>query len=125
MRADGYLRLTIQEFNALRLIHCWSVIDDGVQAELLTAGLDSKCGGYTEWMGVYESDSASVGWSWYESSAGRFEIVPRALGAIGTNLMLIGARGEDLGSNMTDDFLRSRLAVTQWQQSVQLGLRDN
>ncbi|GAB2916418.1 DUF4902 domain-containing protein [Paraburkholderia jirisanensis] len=125
MRVDGYLRLTIPEFNALRLTHCWSVPDDDVQAELVTAGLDSKCGGYTEWMGSRDSDPVTVGWTWYESSAGRFEMAPRKIGAIGTNLMLVGAGGEDLGRGVTDDFLRSRIATMQWQQSVQSGLDEH
>ncbi|MFC0694934.1 DUF4902 domain-containing protein [Paraburkholderia humisilvae] len=122
---DGYLRLTIAEFNSLRFTHCWSAEDDEVRAELRAAGLDSRSSGYTEWMGMFKDERISLGWSWYESNAMHFEMVPPELGAIGTNLMLMRESREDLGPGITNDFLRTRIAVMQWQASVQSSIRGD
>ncbi|WP_367619333.1 DUF4902 domain-containing protein [Paraburkholderia sp. CHISQ3] len=125
MSGDGYLRLTVIEFNALRLIHSWSVCDEEVQADLRVAGIALGLGGYTEWRGVCEQGCISVGWVWYETPTRRLEIAPRGIGPVGTNLMLVGANGKDLGRSVTDDFIRSRIAIMRWRHSVRAGLLDS
>lgn len=123
MLMDGYLRLKVAEFNALRFIHCWSAEADEVRADLRAAGLDSRTGGYTEWTCMFEGERISLGWLWYESSTERLEMVPPELGGIGTNLMLISENGKDLGLGVINDFLRTRISVMQWHASVQSSIR--
>jgi hypothetical protein len=125
MTTDGCVRLTVTELNSLRFIHRWSVYDEDVQAELRAAGIETISSGYTEWESPRDAGSVSIGWVWYETPGRRLDVAPRTVGAIGTNLMLIGATGHDLGRDIIDDFLRSHIAVMGWQQSVRSSLREH
>jgi hypothetical protein len=119
MCMDGYVRLTVVELNALRLSHRWSMQDDDLKLEYRAEGINSKLAGLTEWEGAHPTGQVYVGWGWYVNDMLRVELGP---GKMGSNLMLVGPNGEDLGGNVTSDFLRLHIVTTNWQIEVRSAL---
>jgi hypothetical protein len=116
--ADGYMRCTIPELHALKLIHLHTAIDeDDIDLPDRTQGcLPALIHGYTEWISDTEP-TVSLGWDWclewYEGQA-----QCRSLNMPRTNLMMIDQEGRDLGDQKTLKVLQDYLALFDWSNQV-------
>jgi hypothetical protein len=115
---DGYLRVTDTDLCGVRLEHLLSGLDDdgpgyaagGVGATTATLA------GFTEWVG-HCRPAVSIGWDWragHVAGAARYLRV----GPPRSNLMLVDARGRDLGFEFTAVHVGSWVDQQAWQQPV-------
>jgi hypothetical protein len=119
---DGYLRVTGDKLQQVRLEHLLSGLDDEAPGSM-TRGVGAAVAtlaGFTEWVGD-RKPVVSVGWDW--RAADRHG-APRYLrvGPPRSNLMLVDARGCDLGFEFTSVHVGCWLDQQCWQESVALFL---
>ena len=113
---DGYLRMTVETFRNLPLVHLLSGLDE--------EGLDSNqspadaCGisGYTEWISS-TSPVVTIGWDWrLDVSQGSPRYV--LTGFPRSNLMLLDADRRDLGPVRTVILLKAAVDGICWQEET-------
>ncbi len=116
LSADGYVRLTLEQFQAIVLRHLWSGLDPEDPASLHEGAIQTRITGYTEW--VSETVPAiTLGWDWQLQ-----ELSDRArylrMGSPKSNIMLVEARRNDLGAVKTSKMLQVAIDETAWQAAV-------
>ena len=113
---DGYLRMTVETFRDLPLVHLLSGLDeDGLDPHQSQA---DACGisGYTEWISS-TTPVVTIGWDWrldVSQGSPRYVLVgfPRS------NLMFLDAERRDLGSARTVVLLKAAVDVICWQEET-------
>jgi hypothetical protein len=115
---DGYVRLTLEQFRAVTLLHVLSERDP-VAPHPLTSG---ACGpaavimGITEWASQ-STPALSLGWDWQLPSAGGTGGYVR-VSEVRSNVMLTDAAGRDLGERATSARLDAEVDAFDWQKAV-------
>ena len=115
---DGYLRVSGEELRQVRLEHLLSGLDEELPqcAPGGTGATAATLAGFTEWVGDWQP-AISVGWDWQAGhSAGAAHYL--RVGPPRTNLMLIDARGRDLGFELTAFRVGLWLDQHSWQNAV-------
>ena len=113
--ADSYIRLTLEQLQAVRLEHLISDID----ADRPPAGgaaTATAISGYTEWASA-EVPRVSLGWDW-ELAPYEGGLRPRRLGLPRSNVMLVDAAGADLGPAASDAALARLVDQMDWQRAA-------
>lgn len=110
---DGYLRMTVETFRTLPLVHLLSGLDeDGHDPHASQA---DACGisGYTEWASS-TSPVVTIGWDWrLDVSQGSPHYVLEGLPR--SNLMFLDEERRDLGPARTATLLKAAVDVMFWQ----------
>ena len=110
---DSYLRLSLEQLQAVRLEHLISDID----ADRPPAGGEATAiSGYTEWASA-EAPRVSLGWDW-ELAPHDGGLRPRRLGLPRGNVMLVDADGADLGPAASDAALARMVDQMDWQRAA-------
>lgn len=109
--ADSYIRLSLEQLQAVRLEHLISDLDADPAP---TGGEATAISGYTEWASA-EAPRVSLGWDW--------ELAPhdgglRRLGLPRSNVMLVDAAGADLGPAASDAALARLVDRMDWQRAA-------
>jgi hypothetical protein len=118
LSADGYVRSTVAAFRALALTHLLSELDADVQAGSCRASGASAASivGFTEWSS-HTTPALSLGWDWRIATiAGQVRYERE--GEVRSNVMLIDARGRDLGVTATGVLLCVAVDMLGWEQVV-------
>ena len=115
---DGYLRVSGEELLRVRLEHLLSGLDDEAPSHTsLGAGATAATlAGFTEWVGHWRP-AISVGWDWQAGDAPG-AVHYRRVGSPRSNLMLVDARGRDLGFELTAFRVGLWLDQHGWQSTV-------
>lgn len=113
---DGYVRLTLEQFQAIVLRHMWSGLDPEDPASLHEGAIQTRITGYTEW--VSETVPAiTLGWDWQlQELSGRARYL--RMGSPRSNIMLVEALRNDLGAVKTSKLLQVAIDETAWQAAV-------
>jgi len=112
---DGYVRMPLATLDALSFDHLFSQCDDEFLQELCAQTVPAAVAGFSEWKS--RTDPAiSLGWGWFVHS--RSQRVLLAPENVRSNVMLIDARGYDLGPVQTANLFRLWLDGLSWQDSV-------
>lgn len=119
---DGYVRLTLEQLQAIVLRHLWSGLDPEDSTSLYEGAIQTRITGYTEW--VSETVPAiTLGWDWQLhglSSQARYLQV----GFLRSNIMLIDGLEQDLGLTQTDLLLEQAIDKIAWQGVVETQLTN-
>ncbi|MBU2849948.1 DUF4902 domain-containing protein [Acidithiobacillus ferrivorans] len=113
---DGHVRLALERFQTIVLLHLWSGLDPEDSASLHEGAIQTHITGYTEW--VSESTPIlTLGWDWQlQGSSGRARYL--RMGSPRTNVMLVDAFRNDLGAVKTSKTLQAAIDETDWQVAV-------
>lgn len=112
---DGYLRLTLAELKAMRLVHLCSAQDPSVKGMLDSLCIPFRQAGYTEWW--VPAIHLSIGWDWYVD--GTTMQVRMAPWDVRSNVMLVTVEAmADLGAKASEYLLRQYLASLSWPQQL-------
>ena len=113
---DGYVRLTLEQFQAIVLRHLWSGLDPEDPASLHEGAILTRITGYTEW--VSETVPAiTLGWDWQlQELSGQARYL--RMGSPRSNIMLVEALRNDLGAVKTSKLLQVAIDETAWQAAV-------
>ncbi|MCE5388546.1 MAG: DUF4902 domain-containing protein [Acidithiobacillus sp.] len=117
LSSDGYVRLTLDQFQAIALRHLWSGLDPEDHTSIHEGAVSTHITGYTEW--VSETVPAiTLGWDWQlHGLSGRARYI-RA-GSPRSNIMLIDGLQDDLGPVKTAKLLEAAVDETPWQTVVE------
>src|SRR5258708_2496227 len=110
--SDGYIRLTYAYFCKLLFRHRSSISDNALREELASQIIPAVRAGYCDWMDDSTMAQVSVSWAWFAIAEGVPELL--APGGVNSNVMLVSARGRDLGWSRTDQLLQRWLTRRQW-----------
>jgi Domain of unknown function (DUF4902) len=115
---DGYVRLTIAAFRAIRMTHLLSELDADVTLPPSTASgaCVASIVGYTEWASQ-TPPALSLGWDWRIATLGcrvRYE----RDGEVRSNVMLVDKQRRDLGAPATGALLCDAVDALGWEQAV-------
>lgn len=110
---DGYIRLTLTSFQALRFDARTAWVDRDLRSDLELENIFAIRAGYCEWAGGVRPARISVGWAWVEpAQAGDAEILHSS---ISSNVMLVDSNGRDMGARRTEALLRAWLSLIDWR----------
>lgn len=109
---DGYIRLSLASFLALRFDERIEWQDEDLRMDLGLEKIAAFRAGYCEWACATKLMRVSVGWAWLEESPPGGVVV--APGGISSNVMLVNPHGRDLGARRTESLLRSWLSFLKW-----------
>ena len=119
---DGYVRLTLEQFQAIPLVHILSGLDPDDPLPLHEGASRTHISGYTEWV----SEAAPVitlGWDWQmEGATGQARYL--RTGFPRSNIMLVDDLWRDLGPANTAKLLEAAIDKTAWQAAVRLHIMD-
>ena len=119
---DGYVRLTLEQFQAIPLVHLLSGLDPDEFPPLHEGASQTDISGYTEWV----SETAPIitlGWDWrMEGASGQTRYLRTGLPR--SNIMLLDDLRRDLGSAKTAKLLEAAIDKTAWQAAVQRHITD-
>ena len=113
---DGYIRLSFDRFRELTFTHLGSGCDPQFLAELVAQGIPASDAGFSEWISS-GTPAISIGWGWFilRSQSQRPLLAPDC---VRSNVMLINARGYDLGTAATSNLFRTWLDIHGWQDEA-------
>jgi len=121
MSPDGYLRMRFVDLCGLTFVHLFSSYDETLLDALHTEGVCAATAGISEWKSETDPE-VSLGWDWFvDSSSGR--LLPVRKG-VRSNLMLLDAKGYDLGPGATACLCAAWLGVFEWQPTVAGAVRS-
>lgn len=122
--ADGCIRLSFAELQAVPLVHLSSGLD-----EPFAGGESGECSrsaitGHTEWVSQGESPKISLSWDW-EMVGSSGETGLRRVGAPYSNVRIVDARCRDLEYEKSQLLQELCVDALDWQQTVlkEIGLR--
>ncbi len=119
---DGYVRLTLEQFQAIPLVHLLSGLDPDEPLPLHEGASQTNISGYTEWV----SETAPIitlGWDWrMEGSSGQARYF--RTGFPRSNIMLVDDLWRDLCPANTAKLLEVAIDKTAWQAAVRLRIMD-
>ena len=115
---DGYVRLTMAAFRAIRLNHLVSELDADPNPPPSSASgaCLASIVGYTEWASQAPA-ALSLGWDWCIATCGCRVLYVRA-GEVRSNVMLVDAQRRDLGALATGILLCDAVDALGWEQAV-------
>jgi hypothetical protein len=118
LSADGYVRLNLAALRAVQLTHLLSELDADMQTAHCRASGASAASivGFTEWVS-HTTPALSLGWDWRIATiAGQVRY--ERDGEVRSNVMLINARGRDMGETATGVLLCVAVDGLRWQRVV-------
>ena len=119
---DGYIRLTLEQFQAIPLVHLLSGLDSDEFPPLHEGASRTDISGYTEWV----SEAAPIitmGWDWrMEGASGQTRYL--RTGFPRSNIMLVDDLRRDRGHANTAKLLEVAIDKTAWQVVVQRQIMD-
>jgi hypothetical protein len=118
---DGYTRIGASQFRSLNLRLLFADTDPDLEQELTQAGLDVEKAGYCEWVGG-DSSAITVGWDWFFPRSNPVPMI--APGRIGTNVMLLGEGGYDLGPDVSNTLMTEILRSHPCQVTLSSHLKQ-
>jgi hypothetical protein len=115
---DGYVRLTLAAFCAIRLTHLLSELDADISPPRSSASgaCLASIVGYTEWASQ-TPPALSLGWDWRIATCGT-QVRYEREGEVRSNVMLVDARRRDLGAMATGVLLCDAVDTLGWEQAV-------
>jgi hypothetical protein len=115
---DGYVRLTMAAFRAIRLTHLLSELDadPNPPSSSASGACLASIVGYTEWASQAPV-ALSLGWDWRIATSGGRARYERE-GEVRSNIMLVNAQRRDLGAMATGVLLCDAVDVLGWEQAV-------
>jgi hypothetical protein len=118
---DGYIRLRLASLNTLTFVHLFSESDAGFLHELQSQTVPAIAAGFSEWKTMTDP-VISIGWGWFiHEDSERMLLAPDG---VRSNVMLIDARGYDLGSQRTSTLFGTWLSSFEWQSEVTMALTE-
>lgn len=75
-----------------------------------------RCMGFTEWTGVQDGHSISLGWDWIRLDDGA--LVEHFDCPVRTNVMILDDKGYDLGHERSTIILQEKIRALAWQGDV-------
>jgi hypothetical protein len=118
---DGYIRLPLASLNSLSFEHLFSDSDADFLQELREQTVPARSAGFSEWKSN-TNPAISLGWGWFiHSESERLMLAPDG---VRSNVMLIDARGYDLGPGQTSNLFCSWLDTFEWEVAVSVALHD-
>lgn len=111
--SDGYIRLTYPRFCSLLFPHRSSFHDNALREELASRDIPVVRAGYCDWMDDTTMAQVSISWAWFATAEDLPEVL--APGGVNSNVMLVSARGADLGWSRTDSLLQRWLTQREWR----------
>ena len=115
--ADGYVRLSLQELEAITLSHLISCLDEQGGARAMSAAVATDITGYTEWVSA-GWPAISLGWDWQLAAAGQPAGL-RRLHAPRSNVMLVDDSSRvDHGQVKTATLLEFYVDRQPWQAAT-------
>ena len=119
---DGYVRLTLEQFQAIPLMHLLSGLDPDEYPPLHEGASRTHISGYTEWVSE-GTPVITLGWDWrMEGASGQARYL--RTGFPRSNIMLVDDQRRDLGPANTAKLLEATIDKTAWQAAVRLPIMD-
>ena len=118
--ADSYIRLQLPALACESFVHKFSYADESFLEELNDQALGVSDAGFTEWQSECLNGNGAVislGFAWFRP-AGNSPQLFVAEDPVRSNVMLLDAKGYDLGPQATANLLRSWLTQFPWQSEV-------
>nr|WP_235366441.1 DUF4902 domain-containing protein [Burkholderia pseudomallei] len=109
---DGYVRLSLPQLARVSLAPICAAADDQILSELWDLGIGALRAGYCEWIDAHGAAPTTLGWSWFVDVERIWRIVPDSLTS---NLMIISAKGYDVGPANTRQCLLNWLTKFDWR----------
>jgi hypothetical protein len=116
MTHDGYIRIPAADFRSLNLELLDAAVDQDFQKTLARSGLTVSTAGYSEWTCEWADQTVTLGWDWFMLPADPWPLI--APGDIGSNVMLLGQGGYDLGSATSQSIILQSLQLMPWRESL-------
>jgi hypothetical protein len=111
---DGYVRLTFEQCQQVKLAHLISGLDENTPLELSKGATLAEITGYTEWVSA-TVPAISIGWDWELQGSHRGICRYRRTSQPRSNLMLIDAKHLDLGPEKTAALLGKIIDDFEWE----------
>lgn len=114
--ADGYIRLTSRQIQAIRLEHLISNLDQHTPADGDTRA--TQITGYAEWQ-TCSQPAITVGWDW-QIGIGTQGVEIQLINMPRSNIMLVDDHDQrlDLGQDKTALWLKKTFSTMSWQPAV-------
>ncbi|MGX2030058.1 DUF4902 domain-containing protein [Methylocaldum gracile] len=113
---DGYVRLTFETFRNLPLFHLLSCLDEDNPVLSSEGAILTMISGYTEWIST-TTPAITLGWDW-QLTASRGQALCVRIGEPRSNVMLVDAQQDDLGTVKTASLLKTAIDQLSWQDAV-------
>lgn len=113
---DGYVRLTLETFRAIPLVHLLSDLDGEDCAPYREGATFAAISGYTEWFSATRP-SITLGWDWQLTASQRQPCCVRT-GEPRSNVMFVDVKGRDLGPVQTARLLETAIDGVCWQEAI-------
>ncbi len=114
---DGYIRISLPQFQAIPLFHLLSGLEKSYPANILGGAIETEISGYTEWISNTKP-AITIGWDWVMGAL-HHVIVLRRISAPRCNVMLQDLSKRDLGPVDTVEHLEIFIDKLDWQATVQ------
>jgi len=125
MTHDFYLRIQVEQLPSLRFTHMASDVDlfdeeSAAACQREGASMAQPISGFTEWLSE-DQPAHSIGWDWVMAGPrGGLAIKDHTLR---TNIMLVDAKGLDVGRQGTEQALLALVADWDWPAEVLASLQ--
>lgn len=114
--ADGYIRLSFAELQAIALSHLISGLDENIPAAIPSGVTATDITGYTEWVSL-TTPAITIGWDW-QMGADHNGIQLRKISESRSNVMFKNEDGKDIGPEETMTMLEGLIDGLDWIDAV-------
>lgn len=114
LSGDSYIRLTLENFLAVPLVHLLSGLDDDRPLLPKQGACHFNISGYTEWVSN-TMPAITLGWDWGLDASQGPPLYVR-LGIARSNIMLVNALTHDLGAAKTSMLLEAAIDALDWRK---------
>jgi hypothetical protein len=115
--ADGYIRLTFDEFRRIELVHLISGLDEDAYEQPLDGAIQTDITGYTEWVSN-TTPAISIGWDWMIKITPNAKSIYQRSSEPRSNVMLIDTHGQDFGFSKSATLIETVIDDWGWKELV-------
>ncbi|MGS0894400.1 DUF4902 domain-containing protein [Burkholderia stagnalis] len=112
---DGYVRLSVAQLASINpdLLH--AACDERVLNDAWDLGLPACHAGHCEWIDTDWRPPITFGWCWLVDRDRVYRLLPNSMTA---NVMIVCAKGYDVGPERTQALLESWIGTLSWSADI-------
>ncbi len=116
MSDDGYIRLQYTAFQAIRLVHLLSGLDEDGPPEGRAGAVPTAITGYTEWVST-QIPVITIGWDW-QMLGGSMGIRLQRVSLPRSNVLFQNRHSVDVGPDRTTSLLEEIIDELDWEDQA-------
>ncbi|WP_175704741.1 DUF4902 domain-containing protein [Burkholderia ambifaria] len=116
---DGYVRVSATQLASITLALLYAACDERVLSDAWDLGLPACHAGHCEWIDTNWRPPMTFGWAWLTDRDRTCRMFPNS---VTSNVMIVCARGYDVGPDHTRSLLADWINTLPWTVSVRAHL---